>query len=217
MNKGIIAGISGVVGAGLGSLGTFFIMKRKYKDVPDMEEVEKYINDEVSKAIKMVNEKVENKAENPPDIMPKPIYGPKVEKVTEDSVEDGSHIDYHNAFKQAPTEKHNIFDDAGKNPPEVEEDEEPVSKPTKSTIITQEEAFKLEETNGWVMIDLTYYKGDHILTEGENDDESIINIKETGIEEEMFNTSLDGIYFKNEENKIVYYVIIIPESYEETH
>lgn len=224
MNKGLIGGIIGVVtGGAIGSAATALIFKKKYKDVPTMEEVEGYINDEVSKAIKDIKAKLCHDAEPEKEVItPAEEETPKeapVEKTPKATTTSTEYVDYHNAFQDP--EKKKITEEPIEPPKPVGDPVIPKTKPKVSTLselCTEQEAFDLEDNDdAWVINEITFYKGDHIVTEGEGSEETISSLEQYGIEEDMLNTTKDLLYFKNNEDQLIYSVVIIPESYEDTH
>ena len=207
--KGIISGVIGfAAGGAIGSASVALFFKKKYKDTPTKEETERYINEEISNAIKEIKKKMASESEADEKVI-KPE--PKIKKEQTEKTEEpaSNYVDYHNAFAEATRT-------APAKP--VAEPQPKTVRVTKSEICSEAEAFDLEDQdNDWIIKELTFYKGDHVLTKGEGDDESVVSLDRYGIDEQQLNVDRDMLYFKNDGKMVIYNVVLIPESYEDTH
>lgn len=198
MNKSVIGAVAFVFGAVAGSLVTWKVVQKKYMDMAD---------DEIRSVKEMYRSKIVNSEvldEKNDDVFVD-RKGPeltdegkqlveKLNELTTSYVSDDEKPDY-TAYSQAK-EKHNVFDDAMPEEPEVKHDEPYVIEPT-----------EFGEFSEYEQIELTYYK-DGVICENDTDMVDPYDILgDIDVEEHFGEYENDRVFVRDDRRQVDYEIL----------
>lgn len=204
MNKGIIGAVAFVFGAAAGSLVTWKLIEKKYMDMAD-EEIQsvkemyrsKIVNSEV---LDEKNDDMFVAREAPEFTVSMELTDEgkqlvdKLNNLTATYVSDDEKPDY-TAYSQAK-EKHNVFDDAMPEEPEVKHDEPYVIEPT-----------EFGEFSEYEQIELTYYK-DGVICENDTDMVDPYDILgDIDVEEHFGEYENDRVFVRDDRRQVDYEIL----------
>jgi len=223
MNNGISFAIGSVIGATLGCIGTYAFFKKREDVAKEIknDETEKYINEEIKKALSRKEEKFKNEVEEL-----QKIIETQQQKFLEHSAMEASNILPNNDDDEEHVEYHNIFEDSELQKNDVMKKYMSRGNTIEKAIIIDENTFidkQMEldpktDLEVFEVVDLIYYKGDDIVAEGEQGEDTIISPDIYGISKSMIsNTTEQALYFALIKTKILIRIVVVDESYEETH
>lgn len=188
MNK-VICFVGGLVlGGAAGSAATYFIIKNKTED---------YINSEIEKAKDWEVSKTEEVDDKEPYSDDEVIEADTIPELAE-------------MAKKAKSEDSEKTDYTGFSKSKEKKGDDEVKKPIE--YINEEEGFRLEGENNYVIEDMTYFSDDILAYDIDN---SKCNPDDLGIENISDKFTDDQLYVANHAERKVYAIIKVDEKYSE--